>query len=649
MGRANIERVPFLRFKAFKHMKHSNALYVTLLTSLLVAAPNGAKADDAVFSYNTGNGSTLSTGTKKVESYDVAMLLSGDNFKGKTLKAITIPFTGHDGMSNLRVWLSSKLELVKNESGKKVNNPDIMTANVDFSSDTVTYTLPEPYTIGDTLYVGYSFNVDNVNNSSAKEPICLTNESYDGYYIYTSKTYLKWKKVSNKGSLTAELLLGNVDPAAAVVTSSDEIVYGGKNNPTQTDVTLQSLGAEGVQSIDFDYEVGTVKGTGHADLADAIPNIYAAKRSATIELPAMSEKGTYPVKVTISKVNGKANGKSSDYAQTLKVYSRDTNHRTVFEEYTGTWCGYCPRGFAALEIMNRLYPDKFIGVSYHNTDPMCVTDTVDRYPSDVASVGYPSAFLDRQYYIDPYYGFGSTKFEADAAWLSVTKQLAPVGISVKAAFNSDAHTIKATATTFCVDPERSAGCKVEYLLVADSLHGSGSTELNNGGTSTWTQSNYLAEDANVQKNYPEPEFEKFYYSSSIEGLYFSDVMVYSTYFTNESQPLPVTLEEDQDYETTFTFDTDKVLNFVGSPIIQDKTKLNVVALVVAADGTVLNATKSHVEIPDEMLAAIKGINNVSAATGSEAIYSINGMRTDKLQPGVNIVKTADGKTIKVMK
>ena len=628
-------------------MKHTKALYVCLTAALLAIAPDIAKADDAVFSYNTGIGSAVNTGTKKAESYDVAMLLTGDNFKGKALKSITIPFTSRTDLSNLRVWLSSKLELVKNESGKKVNNPDIMTASVDFTSDTVTYVLPEPYTIGDTLYVGYSFNVDNIDTLTAKQPVRLTNESYDGYYIYTSKTYIKWKKVTSNGSLAAELLLGNIDAASAVVTSSDELVFGGKDKPTQTEIALQNLGGEGVQDFDYDYEIGSIKGSGHTDMAEPVPNVYAAERTAIVELPAISEKGTYPVKVTITKVNGKSNGKISDYAQTLKIYSRDTNHRTVFEEYTGTWCGYCPRGFAALEIMNRLYPDKFIGVSYHNTDPMCVKDSVKYYPSNVNNVGFPSAFLDRQCYIDPYFGFGETKFEADKVWLAMTKQFAPVGVNVTAAFTDDAHTIKATATTYTVDPERSAGCKVEFLLLADSLHGSGSTELDNGSSITWSQSNYLSEENNVQKNYPEPECAKFYYSSSVDGLYFSDVLVYSTYFTGESQALPSTLEEDKDYETTFIFDTDKVLNFVGNPIIQDKSKLNVVVLVVAADGTVLNATKAHVAIPAEM-AGINGTNNSVSMNGSETIYTINGVRTDKLHKGLNIVRTADGKTIKVM-
>lgn len=47
---------------------------------------------------------------------------------------------------------------------------------------------------------------------------------------------------------------------------------------------------------------------------------------------------------------------------------------------------------------------------------------------------------------------------------------------------------------------------------------------------------------------------------------------------------------------------------------------------------------------------LTGINGVTAEKqGKEAIYNINGYKTDRLQKGLNIIRKADGTTIKVMK
>jgi hypothetical protein len=67
--------------------------------------------------------------------------------------------------------------------------------------------------------------------------------------------------------------------------------------------------------------------------------------------------------------------------------------------------------------MNRLYPNDFIGVSYHNADPMEIMDS-NSFPSDVA--GFPDAWLDRVHETDAFAGdldYYSYQFGIDQAWL----------------------------------------------------------------------------------------------------------------------------------------------------------------------------------------------------------------------------------------
>ena len=620
-------------------MKHSRLTHNALAAALLLTTAT-ASADDVVFSYDTGNGNNVEIGTSKKETYNVAMLVSGSDLNGKTLKAITVPFKSRASLSNLKIWMSKKLQLTVNESGKKVFTPDVMTTDVELSSDTVTYTLPEAYALtGDSIYVGYTFTVDDVKSTpTAKTPVSLTTESYQGgYYIYTSSTYMKWKFYRSNGSTAMRLLLGNADAVSGDITSNDDIVYGAINKSADMSVILCNYGADGIKSIDYTYELDGKTGDVHYELPTAIPPFYRAQRTIDIPMPALPEKGKYPIKFTLSGINGKPYAGAS-CESTLRLYGRDTRHCAVLEEYTGTWCGYCPRGLVGLEVMTRLYPDRFIGLSYHNADPMCVVNDASLYPSNIS--GYPAAFLDRIYETDAYYGNETSRFGIDEVWLAVTKEYSPVSVSVEAAFNNDAKTIAAKATVASVDPERTVGCKVEYVLLADSLHGEGKS---------WLQSNYYAEMAGVERDFPEPEFAQFYESETVAGVYFPDVVAYSTYFTNEQQPLPETLVEDQDYETAFTFNTDKVVNYVKDPIIQDNNNLRVVALVIGSDGSILNAAQCKVDAS----AITSGISSAKADApseeGCEAIYTIGGTRVSTLAPGLNIVKMRNGKTIKVVK
>ena len=65
-----------------------------------------------------------------------------------------------------------------------------------------------------------------------------------------------------------------------------------------------------------------------------------------------------------------------------------TQHRPLIEEYTGTWCGWCPRGFTGMEMLRETFGEDFIGVAIHNQDPMAVL-TTSQYPSNIQ--GFPSA------------------------------------------------------------------------------------------------------------------------------------------------------------------------------------------------------------------------------------------------------------------
>lgn len=77
----------------------------------------------------------------------------------------------------------------------------------------------------------------------------------------------------------------------------------------------------------------------------------------------------------------------------IRSYAFQPHRRTVVEEGTGMWCGYCPRGIVAMRQMREKYPDDFIGIAVHYDDVLynAVKDYCDvlHFPS------FPSAYVNR--------------------------------------------------------------------------------------------------------------------------------------------------------------------------------------------------------------------------------------------------------------
>ena len=162
--------------------------------------------------------------------------------------------------------------------------------------------------------------------------------------------------------------------------------------------------------------------------------------------------------------------------------------------------------------------------------------------------------------------------------------LAEADINVDATISDDNSTVTATATLNFPLKIDNAKYGVEYVLVADGLTGTGQG---------WDQRNYYA-NGKQGKDFSEPEFKQFVEGDSyVSGLKFDDVAIATTRLTGDNQYLPESIEQDNDYKLTATFNLNKVRNTQNQPIIQDIKKLRVVAMLIDYnDGTVVNAAKT---------------------------------------------------------
>lgn len=595
---------------------------------------NGYANDGLVtYSANTGTKEVKYFGTAKKESFDVAMLLADKYTKGKKIESIKVPFPKNAEIGNVKIWLTKKLALAN-----KKNVADVMTLDATMDDSTAIVKLATPYTIdSDTLYIGYSFDVVELTERT-QLPISLINEKgVQGLWTHSSRTYRSWLDKSTYGCSAMQVELSGFNANDAYFEGFKDY-YNQVNIATPINLTLLNRGYNGIKSIDYSYSVGDKKVSDHLTLDAPIPACLNASTEFTVTLPAIEAKGKYPVTFSIDKVNGEANSEVATANSTMAIYNKLPKHRPVMEEFTGTWCGNCSRGWIGLEVMTRLHPD-FIALAYHSGDVMQVIDQKKFLGFDTENPAYPMANIDRVYTdIDPYYGADMTPFGIEEIWKKQAEILAPASLETEAAFTPDGKDIKAKAILeFPEDTNDADKYSVEFVLVTDGLHGEGQA---------WEQSNYLEE--NEKGDYPFPEADIFFAgSSSIPNMHYNDVVVATTRLRDGLIKLPAKVEAEKAIciEGTIT-EVDSIKNMANYPVIQDSKNLRIVALLLNEKGQIVNGAQA--KVTGYETTGIRNINNNAAEADVPAIYNLQGHRLQTMQKGLNIIRTKDGKTKKVM-
>lgn len=141
----------------------------------------------------------------------------------------------------------------------------------------------------------------------------------------------------------------------------------------------------------------------------------------TVELVCRSESGTMSRTENLMLKKGESadlefdGSLTADYGQTLDftiearingvdfepivkhavVMSFLPEKRIVVEESTGMWCGYCPQGIVALDILKKNYGSKAILIAVHTNDKL----QAEAYHEGISfSAGSPTAWIDRKTY-----------------------------------------------------------------------------------------------------------------------------------------------------------------------------------------------------------------------------------------------------------
>lgn len=566
--------------------------------------------------------------------YDVCIQIKGSNadMVGKAVSGMRFATLAKDFMNNVKIWMSKSRPVTA--SLADVCCVDIDVADIE-NGVWSEFRFPESYTITEEgVYVGYSFNVKGMGaeDYDALFPVLI---SFDGGVsggCWFKANGSSWKDWSSAGNLAMQLLIaGDVAQNCAYpLDFVDVVTLAGESGTTV--VTIQNKGAKGIKELDYKIvKDGVESEETHYVLSSPIDQ-FDGTTELEIELQANDSYKRAPVEFIVTKVNGENNEAVGDDRSSwggVITVAESLPRRCVMEEFTGTWCGWCPRGTTALRLCEEKYGDNFIGIAVHGgfDDPMQINEYSGR--RSMVS-GFPFSHIDRIYECDPYTGYDNYGWGSDMIVEWELKQLTEgmVDVSLNWA-NDDKTSIKADASvTFGFENDAVVTpYALAYLLIADGLTGT---------TEEWEQSNYFAGD-NTYRN--EENLKEWYdRPSHITDMVYNHVPVAGYGVTNGidgSVSGPFEVGQAVAHSQTFDISDNK--------LVQDKNQLKVCVLLLNTQtGQIVNAVERGID-------TATGIDLISEKDKQPATrYDLSGRRMQKPQKGLAIERRTDGSVRKII-
>jgi hypothetical protein len=459
-------------------MKKFFTLFIMLAVTMLSYGQTG---NQLWWGYVNGSEETSGLGVQKADVYHCAIFIPGNHgiAGGKTIRSVRFGLVAPNA-TNCKVWLASSLPATVDKNST-LQMADV--AATELGKQQIEVALPTAYAIpAEGVYVGYSFTVSDVVYQADAYPILIAGtDQPNSLLIKTDNLVPEWSDMygSGYGALYMQVLLEGEFADNTATPSITGEYYAQLGGSTQVAVSLLNNGASPLTSIDYTITTDGVAGAEqHLELES--PIAFNNSGRATIEVAADAEAGSKTKTLTVTKVNGQANNApvtTSDF--TLITLEKLIARNVAVEQFTGTGCGWCPRGHVGMAKMREAFGDRFIGIAIHQYSNQS-SDAMYLAPSKYANHGLngaPSCRLNRGESMDPYYGSGEDVLYDMQQALAVPA-LAEVSVSGVMDTNKTKIDAKATLT-----PLIAGNYTLEFVAVADGLTGTGTG---------WQQTNYYS-------------------------------------------------------------------------------------------------------------------------------------------------------------
>lgn len=436
------------------------------------------------------------------------------------------------------------------------------------------------------------------------------------------------------GDLAIQLLLSSDNFAEEAVNISDNAdlkIIADKSSEIPWHITQE--GTSAITSVGYEVRMGTdIVGQGTYDLPQPL-NEMGASTTLPVQIKAPVEAAIYDCEVKVTHVNNHPNANTSAIAH-ASVYnlSRRGTRRVVMEEVTATWCNNCTRGIVGIKKLHEQFGEAFIGIAMHGTDdPMLVREyRSSRIGRKMPSL--PSCYIDRKVSCDPYIGLHpltDMHFYADEVVAAELEEMTEADINITATWaNTEKTAISVDATTTFYLNHEQAPYSIALILLEDDMHGEGAawTQIN-GYSYTQEKGEGLDDDMQEFVNAPYRITDMHFNHVAVQVAGIDDGIAQSI-----SKPLV------SDAAQHFSYDW----SIADNPIIQDRSKLTVVALLLnTEDGTVINAAQTAITVADDI-----DVPQTKTQGKPLDIYDLSGRRLRRDAKGLVIVRQTDGSIVK---
>ena len=598
--------------------------------SFSYADPSHSVANQGWWGYVDNESDNNSIGVNSADTYHCAIFIPGDHAVagGKTIQAIRFGLVAPNA-TDAKVWIASNLPSSMSNCIQVVDVPQS-----EFGKLNIDVALTSPYAIpAEGVYVGYSFTITKVAYQADAYPVLISGtDSPNTLILKTDKNVPSWSDLNGQGfgRLFLQVLLEGEFDDNLVTPLDFGDVYAKVGESVNAEVILANNGITPISSIDYTITTdGAASAEQHASVAS--PIAFSSKGKVIIPIPAETTQSIKNKTLTITKVNGNANeaaGKTASF--TLYSLGEIISRNALVEQFTGTGCGYCPRGHVGMAKMRETFGDRFAGVAIHqysnqSSDAMYIAS--NKY-AKLNFSGAPSARINRGNEVDPYYGSRNSILQDMEAELAIP---AMVNVQVSGIFDETNTKVDAQAN---LRPLFDGTYKVEFVLIADGLTGTGAG---------WNQANYYAQYAASQVEEDLVEICKGgkYGTNPIQGYTFNDVAIASSYVSGSNKVSNQVLTAGETTEVSYTLELPTYAKLKNA---LQMDQIYVIAILIDNDGRVVNVAKTKVADYDPT--AISSVHNTTATEAAR--YTLDGRQVSAPQRGLNIIRLSDGTVRKVM-
>lgn len=476
--------------------------------------------------------------------------------------------------------------------------------------DYITVELAEPYEIeaGKGLYIGVTSTLTNASDYAIVVDYMMHSDDIGGWVAANGE----WDNVTDYYGFCcvgAVIEGDNLPQNFAAVTDIDALPYYTAGEPFTIDAYIRNNGAAPISSLELSVKCGNDEAQVQTVTAEeiGIGDQFTYGRSIGLSLRTIySQSGpnVVPITVTITKVNGVDNGDPSASYSTGAVFlpaDKAFDRTVVIEEFTGTWCGWCPRGIVGMEYMAENYTrDQVIGIAAHYGDEMQV-ESYDPIVNAFAS-GFPGSAINRMATTDP---------DKDnlVYYYDLISSIPTHGkVTGTATYNEDETAITFnTTSTFAFDYS-APSFTLEYVIIEDNV-------------GPYTQTNNYAGGSYGEMGGWENK------GSSARNTYYNEVARLLDSADGVPGSVPANITAGQNYDFTYELAIPKV--------VKDKEKMHLIVLLVDTNnGTIVNA---------HYFDKVMGTTDIAADNADAPVeyYNLQGIRVANPENGLFIRRQGD--------